>query len=119
MFLKKIREKAEKTSNVITSWITFNWTRVNGPPSSWKPIRLAGTWKQYSKKATPQLMRIIANMDGCKELFFPKKRRCPYQAIVMKVLERVRNPMVNKMDFISFAFRKVTKNYAPERRRHP
>src|SRR5580704_11077628 len=91
-FLKKIREKTTKTTRVITSWITFSWTRLKGPPCSWNPIRLAGTWKQYSKKATPQLRRMIPNKDGCQELFFPKKRRCPYQAMVIKELDRISRP---------------------------
>ena len=39
-------EKAQKTTKVITSWITFNCATLNVPC----PIRLAGTWKQYSKK---------------------------------------------------------------------
>jgi len=45
-------------------------------------------------------MRIIANKDRCQGLFFPKKRRCPYQAIVMKELERIRSPTVEKIDLM-------------------
>ena len=49
-------------------------------------MRLAGTWKQYSKKAMPQLMRITASSGQCP----PRKyRRCPYQAKVMNRLEMV------------------------------
>ena len=39
---------------------------------------------QRESEATPQLIRITAKREGCQELFFPKKRKCPYQAIVMK-----------------------------------
>ncbi len=40
-----------KTTSEMHSWITFSCTRLKGPPLSMKPIRLAGTWQQYSKKA--------------------------------------------------------------------
>src|SRR5690606_27629662 len=45
--------------------------------------RLAGTIRQYSKNAIPQLTRITANSG--EDLYF----RCPYQAKVMKMLEAV------------------------------
>src|SRR5690606_21645557 len=46
-----------------------------------EPSRLAGTIRQYSKNAIPQLTRITANSG--EDLYF----RCPYQAKVMKILE--------------------------------
>ena len=46
--LKAIALKATNTTSVITSCITFNCIRLNGPPFSLNPIRFAGTWKQYS-----------------------------------------------------------------------
>lgn len=60
-FLKAIIVNIENTVIVMTSCMTFSCQRLNGPPFSMKPILLAGTWKQYSKKAIPQLIRIIAN----------------------------------------------------------
>src|SRR5690606_39846515 len=48
-----------------------------------EPSRLAGTIRQYSKNAIPQLTRITANSG--EDLYF----RCPYQAKVMKMLEAV------------------------------
>src|SRR5687768_8626859 len=51
-------------------------------------MRLAGTWKQYSKKAISQLtaMAFQSGEPGCL--------RWPYQANVMKTLETVRRAMV-------------------------
>ena len=56
--------------------------------------------KQYSKKAMPQLTRMIHHreVEACPELL-PKNLRCPYQASVIKVLERnssrtVYNPLI-------------------------
>src|SRR5580704_4843722 len=51
-------------------------------------MRLAGTWKQYSKKAIIQLMTITLNSGA--DLYF----RWPYQANVMKMLEQVRSRIV-------------------------
>ena len=45
-------------------------------------MRLAGTAKQYSTKAMPQLMRITLKSG----LFMPPFK-CQYQAIVMKMFE--------------------------------
>jgi hypothetical protein len=44
---------------VITSCITFSCTRENGPPLPLYPILFAGTWKIYSNKAIPQLIKMI------------------------------------------------------------
>jgi hypothetical protein len=49
-------EKSIKMISVIASGTVFNWTSVNGPPFSLKPIRFAGPWNRYSKKAIPQLI---------------------------------------------------------------
>src|SRR6266568_2035340 len=58
------------------------------------PMRLAGTWKQYSKKAISQLTKITFHRASLR------KRRCPYQANVMKMLEMMRRTIVhiNKLD---------------------
>ena len=45
--------KSENMVRETTSWITLSWTRLKGPPLSTKPMRLAGTWKEYSKRAMP------------------------------------------------------------------
>src|SRR5208337_906320 len=51
-------------------------------------MRLAGTWKQYSKKAIIQLITITFN-NGTLRYF-----RWPYQAKVMKMLETVSRAIV-------------------------
>jgi hypothetical protein len=50
---------------------------------------LAGTWKQYSKKAIDQLTRTTFQSASWR------KRRWPYQAKVMKMLEMVRRITVH------------------------
>src|SRR5664279_57175 len=55
------------------------------------PQRLAGTAKQYSKKAMPQLARITSHSGRSVNL------RCPYQANVMKTLEH-RSSAMGAMD---------------------
>src|ERR1700681_2848895 len=56
--------------------------------NSYEPMRLAGTWKQYSKKAMPQLARITFHSASLR--YF----RWPYQAKVMKIFEIVSKRMV-------------------------
>src|SRR5258708_28779497 len=51
-------------------------------------MRFAGTWKQYSAKAIIQLITMTLN-SGAWRYF-----RWPYQANVMKMLERVRSRIV-------------------------
>src|ERR1700675_4636692 len=51
-------------------------------------MRFAGTWKQYSKKAIPQLARITFQSASLR--YF----RWPYHAKVMKMLEIVSNRIV-------------------------
>src|ERR1700679_303375 len=51
-------------------------------------MRLAGTWKQYSKKAIIQLMTMTLKRGA--DLYL----RWPYQANVMKMLEQVRSRIV-------------------------
>src|SRR5437764_1346541 len=52
---------------------------------------LAGTWKQYSKKAIPQLTKITFQRAELRYL------RWPYQAKVMKRLEIVNSRMVRTL----------------------
>src|SRR5271168_4886616 len=56
--------------------------------NSYEPMRLAGTWKQYSKNAMPQLARITFHNASLR--YF----KWPYQAKVMKILEIVSSRMV-------------------------
>src|ERR1041384_2864983 len=51
-------------------------------------MRFAGTWKQYSTKAIPQLARITIHRGESLYL------RCPYQAIVMNILDTVNRKIV-------------------------
>src|ERR1700756_381149 len=56
--------------------------------NSYEPIRFAGTWKQYSKKAIPQLMTITFHSATLRNF------KCPYHANVMKIFEMVRRRIV-------------------------
>jgi hypothetical protein len=51
-------------------------------------MRYAGTWKQYSKKAMPQLARVTFQRASLRYL------KWPYQANVIKTLEMSRRTMV-------------------------
>ncbi len=53
-------------------------------------MRLAGTWKQYSKKAMPQLIKMTTHSFSNLNL------RWPYQAAVMNRLEQTSRPIVAK-----------------------
>src|SRR5687768_18297754 len=64
----------------MASWMTLSWAPER--PWSW-PRRLAGTMKQYSKKAIAQLTSTTFQSAACLCL------RWPYQAKVMKTLEMV------------------------------
>src|ERR1700688_3812911 len=56
--------------------------------NSYEPMRLAGTWKQYSKKAMPQLARMTFQSASLR--YF----RWPYQAKVIKIFEMVSRRIV-------------------------
>src|SRR5262245_21638788 len=68
----------------MTSWKIFSCAAVNAP---W-PQRLVGTCRQYSKNAISQ--DASTTFHSAVDL----KRRCPYQAIVMNMLEAISNPML-------------------------
>src|SRR6476620_9789306 len=70
-------ENPENTTRVMISWIVLSCAALN----VWLPMRLAGTWKQYSKKAMPQLI-IVTFHNGTFWYL-----RCPYHAKVIKILE--------------------------------
>ena len=59
-----------KTMSDTHSCITLSCTRLNGPPLSMNPMRLAGTWQQYSKKAIAQL-KAMTPMSGQLLLYSP------------------------------------------------
>ena len=56
----KTSANSVKTESETTSWMTFSYQIENGPPNCDDPMRLAGTWKQYSNSAMPQLNRTMA-----------------------------------------------------------
>ena len=62
--LKNIIVKIVKIVRVITSCITLSCKSENGPPFSENPILFAGTWKQYSNNAIPQLININQKKDN-------------------------------------------------------
>jgi hypothetical protein len=68
-----------KIVSVIASCTIFNWKPENPPLK--KPNPLAGTVRQYSKKAIPQLIRMA--FQRVMSLLL----RCQYHANVMKILE--------------------------------
>src|SRR4051812_12659716 len=55
-------------------------------------MRFAGTCKQYSKNAIPQLMRIAA-----QSVRFRPNFKCPYHAMVMNTLDNVRRIAVSSI----------------------
>ena len=75
------------TTKDTTSWMTFSCRRLNGPPLPEKPRRLAGTWAQYSKKASPQEKRMTRIRGQLVEIFISWSFRWPYHANVMNMLE--------------------------------
>lgn len=93
-FLKNSKVNAIKTTRVITSCITFSSTNEKGPPDSLKPMRLAGTWKKYSNKAIPQLMRITEisgnELNHLNSLNF----KWPYHANVINVFDKISKTIV-------------------------
>ncbi len=71
--------KTMNTVKVIASWMIFSWNPVNAP----NPRRLAGTARQYSTRAINQDTK-MAFHNGHVWPYL----RCPYQAKVMKTLEK-------------------------------
>src|SRR5579864_8436727 len=77
-------EKTENTERVMTSCMVLSCAALN----SYEPSRLAGTWKQYSKNAMPQLVMITFHRATLRNF------KCPYQANVMNMFEMVRRRIV-------------------------
>lgn len=61
-----------------------------------KPSLFAGTIRQYSNEAIPQLMR-MAFYIGILVFF-----KCPYDANVIKTLESINKPIVRIISFIYY-----------------
>src|SRR5690606_7740850 len=75
--------------------------RLKGPPFSRNPILLAGTWKMYSNRAMPQLIRMMETRPSLLNHFHSWNFRCPYQANTIKELLKINSPMVRSA-FIGF-----------------
>ena len=102
--LNTIIENTINTINVIASCKVLSWTRLNGPPCSWKPTLLAGTWNRYSKNARPQLIKIIAKRPRFCPQLNSLNFKWPYHANVINIFETTSNPIViNPFMILSFA----------------
>lgn len=78
--------------------MTFSCTRLKGPPLREYPIRLAGTVRQYSKKAIPHENRITNIRGHPVDIFISLSFRCPYQAKVMKTFD------ITSISIVTIAF---------------
>lgn len=74
--------------------MTLSCTNEKGPPLSAKPIRLAGTWQQYSKNATHHEKITTANRGQLELTPVCYNLRWPYHANVIKILLQMSNRMV-------------------------
>ena len=91
---KAITENAKKTTKVITSCNIFSCISENGPPLPSKPIRLAGTCRQYSKNAIPHEMAITPIKGKVLNHENSAIFRWPYQASVMNTFDAIKSNMV-------------------------
>jgi len=108
--LKTVMTMVVKTVRETASCITFNWMRLNGPPLTAAPIRLAGIMNEYSNKAMPHDIRMTkTNGQSFEEGTISINLSCPYQAKVMKTLETMSNKMVYN-PFIGRVFLLGSKN---------
>ena len=57
--LNTVMTMAVKTIKEMVSWMTFSWIRLNGPPLTTEPMRLAGIMKKYSISAMPHDSRMM------------------------------------------------------------
>jgi hypothetical protein len=71
----------------------FEFEQIERSPVTTYPIRLAGTWKMYSKNASPQLIRMTASKPRCCKAGIFLNWRWPYQAKVMNTFDRMSNRM--------------------------
>ena len=99
-----------KITSESTSWIIFSCIRLKGPPLSIKPIRLAGTIKQYSMNAMPQ-EKAMTPINGQFELTpVCESLRCRYHASVMNTLLAISRRMVYNPDIFNCLINKGTRN---------
>src|SRR5260221_4945117 len=77
-------KKEEHRAGRLSTWLVLSREVKN----SYEPMRFAGTWKQYSKKAMPQLARMTFQSASLRYL------RWPYHANVMKMFEMVSSKIV-------------------------
>ena len=103
--LKTNSTMIEKTVREMTSWMTLSCIRLKGPPLPLKPMRLAGTVRQYSKKAMPHEKRITRISGHPVEIFISCNLRCPYQAKVIKMLEQTSIRIVQRACIMNSIFR--------------
>ena len=79
----------------MASCITLSCISEKGPPCPAKPIRFAGTWHKYSRKAIDQLNTITPiNGKDANQLNYCFNFKCPYQAKVMNILDITNKPTV-------------------------
>lgn len=104
---KKTIVKMAKMIRVMTSWMTFNWTSVNGPPFPWKPSRLPGIWSEYSKNAIAHDNRITPISGQLLIIFISWSFRWPYHAKVIKILEQISNRIVYSPFMLKLVFNRI------------
>ena len=92
---RTVMTRTVKTISEMASWMTFSWMRLNGPPLTTDPMRLAGIMKKYSIKAMPHDSKMM-NIKGQSfaEGTTDGNLSCPYQAKVMKTLDAMSKRMV-------------------------
>ena len=91
---KAITEKRINTTKVITSCKILSCISEKGPPFPSKPMRLAGTCKQYSKKAIPHDNAITAIIGKALNHENSAIFKWPYHANVIKTFEAMRSNIV-------------------------
>src|SRR5690606_41505570 len=90
-----IHETTANTTSVITSWITFNWIKIKGPPLPLNPILFSGTWNIYSNKAIPQLINMIEIKPSIWDQFHSENFKWPYQAMTINELLKTNSKMTH------------------------
>lgn len=78
----------------MTSWMTFSCMSEKGPPLPVKPILLAGTCREYSKKAIAHENTMTPMSGQLLEMFICCNFKWPYHAKVMKMFDPIRSNIV-------------------------
>lgn len=89
------------TPRLIHSCMTLSCISENGPPLPTNPIRFAGTWQQYSKRAMPHENAMTPIIGHFAATPVACSFKCPYQARVMKTLLSI-SKMIVYNPFILF-----------------